>query len=146
MARILIAALLMATALFTAGCASKGTQANSAAVPAQPKFDGVYRLAYAGTGQALYYRFFADGVVLSARSDAPMPDVIDSLELANADTSRGTWRAAGSELRVGVNEGTVWYDSRFDLRPDGRIALRGLPRSFDFIGLDGNGGFATSSR
>jgi hypothetical protein len=127
---LLAAAALLATLLV--GCATIPQQP----VASNPNFDGIYRLSYSGTGSALYYRFYADGVVLSARSDAPFADIIAGLDLANSDASRGTWAAHNGELRVGIDEGTVWYDSRFDLRADGRIALRGLPRTFDFIPLD----------
>ena len=76
----------------------------------------------------------------------PAADVLPTLSLENANTSRGSWTAVNGELKIGVNEGTVWYDSRFDLGNDGRIALRGLPRSFEFLPVDGSGNIAISSR
>lgn len=127
----MIRALMVALALVTlAGCSSQSARTD---VAADPLFNGVYRLAYSGTGQALYYRFYPDGVVLSARSDAPADLVIGTLDTAAADTSRGQWQAGDGQLRVSVDEGTVRYESRFDIDADGRIALRGLPRTFDFI-------------
>ncbi|MFP5383166.1 MAG: hypothetical protein ACLGHG_03760 [Gammaproteobacteria bacterium] len=133
MARPLSLILASVLALMLGACASQPQDP----VSQNPNFDGIYRLAFSGTGSALYYRFYNDGSVLSARSDAPVFDIVDMLKADNADVSRGTWSARAGELRIGVDEGTVSYDSRFDLRGDGRIALRGLPRSFEFIRFDG---------
>jgi hypothetical protein len=127
MIRALMAALAL---LMLAGCSSHATRSD---VAADPLFNGVYRLAYSGTGQALYYRFYPDGIVLSARSDAPADLVIGTLDSSATDTSRGQWQASDGQLRVSVDEGTVRYESRFDINAGGRIALRGLPRAFDFI-------------
>lgn len=140
-----IAAILASFALLClAGCASTPTA--DAGIVYAPSYDGVYRLTYSASGSALYYRFYADGVVLSARTDAPAVDVLASLVPGNADASRGNWSAGRGELRIGVDEGTVRYDSRFDIRPDGRIALRGLPRAFEFIRTDDNGSHVAASR
>ena len=140
--RILFVVAALATALL-AGCASTPKVDD---VVYAPHFNGIYRLAYSNTGNALYYRFYDDGLVISARSDAPATDVFNELTLENANVSRGTWTANAGELRVGVDEGTVSYDSRFDIRADGRIALRGLPRSFEFIRTDRAGKAMVSSR
>jgi len=134
--RILVA-FVIATAALVGGCAS--APKNDATVVYAPNFDGIYRLAYSSTGSALYYRFYPDGIVVSARSDAPAIEIFSTLTLENANTSRGTWSATDGELRIGVDEGTVSYDSRFDIRPDGRIALRGLPRTFEFVQTDAAG-------
>ena len=139
--RILVAAAALAALLLTA-CAS----APQDDLVYSPNYDGIYRLAYSANGGALYYRFYSDGIVISARSDAPADKVLATLTLENANTSRGNWTAANGELRVGVNEGSVSYDSRFDIRGDGRIALRGLPRSFEFIHTDAAGNVVASSR
>lgn len=135
MVRRLVLSLFAVLALALSGCASL----QNADVVANPNFDGVYRLTYAGNGASLYYRFYADGVVVSARSEGMAQDIIETLDVANADVSRGKWAAHQGELRIGVDEGTVWYDSRFDIRPDGRIALRGLSRAFEYIPFDGEG-------
>lgn len=129
MVRRLFAAAAFAAAFLLTACAT----APKEAVVASPNFDGVYRLAYAANGGALYYRFYPEGIVLSARTDAPTADVLPVLTLENANVSRGKWTAANGEVKVGVNEGDISYDSRFDLRPDGRIALHGLPRAFEFL-------------
>lgn len=139
--RILVAAAALAALLLTA-CASTPP----ADVAYTPNYDGIYRLAYNTSGGALYYRFYSDGIVVSARSDAPADKVLATLTLENANTSRGKWTASNGELHVGVDEGTVSYDSRFDIRTDGRIALRGLPRSFEFIHTDAAGNVVASSR
>lgn len=131
----LIAAVFLALGL--GGCAS--IQNNDATIVYTPHFDGVYRLTYSANGGSLYYRFFPEGVVLSARTDAPPEEILRSLTLDDASASRGTWSASNGELRIGVDEGTVSYDSRFDIRQDGRIALRGLPRNFEFIRTDDAG-------
>lgn len=140
--RLMIRLSALAAAALLTACASTP----QAPVAQSPNFDGIYRLSYSNTGGALYYRFFPEGIVLSARSDAPAADIVTSLTLENANTSRGTWTASNGELKVGVNEGSVWYDSRFDLRGDGRIALRGLPRNFEFFRADGAGKVTVSSR
>ncbi|MFZ5757389.1 MAG: hypothetical protein ACOY3X_10830 [Pseudomonadota bacterium] len=134
--------LVIAAAALLAACAATP----QAPVAQNPHFDGIYRLSYSNTGGALYYRFYPEGIVLSARSEAPATDVVGTLTLENANTSRGTWSATNGELKVGVNEGTVWYDSRFDINGDGRIALRGLPRNFEFLPTDRDGNIAVSSR
>ena len=139
--RILVIVAALATLLLTA-CAS----APQPDVAYTPNYDGIYRLAYSSNGGALYYRFYSDGIVVSARSDAPASDIFSTLTLENANTSRGNWTASNGELHVGVNEGAVSYDSRFDIRTDGRIALRGLPRSFEFIRTDAAGNAVASSR
>lgn len=144
MTRRISAILASLVLLCLAGCAS--TPKAEPGVVYAPNYDGVYRLAYSATGSALYYRFYADGIVLSARTDAPAGDVLGSLVPANADASRGNWSAENGELRIGVDEGTVRYDSRFDIRPDGRIALRGLPRAFEFIRTDDAGKRLATSR
>lgn len=137
-----IAATIIATTLLLTACAGKGPRyfaaihddaVVDAANNAAPGYDGIYRLAYSNTGDALYYRFYTGGILLSARTDAPASTVLSMLTLENANTSRGTWRVANSELRVEVEEGTVSYSSRFAIRGDGRIALMGLPRHFEFI-------------
>lgn len=142
MARRNLAAFILATVCIAAsallsGCASSPKE--QAAVVYAPNYDGIYRLTYSSTGSSLYYRFFPEGVVVSARADAPAEDVMRTLTLENANTSRGTWSASNGELRIGVDEGTVSYESRFDLRQNGRIALRGLPRNFEFIRTDSAG-------
>lgn len=142
MARRLTLLLSLLTALLAGGCATLPQQP----VALSPHFDGVYRLSYSGSGSALYYRFFADGTVLSARSEAPAFTVIQRLSPDNEVTSRGTWQVQSGELRIGVDEGTVSYDSRFQLREDGRIALLGLPRAFEFIPFDGQGQALLSRR
>lgn len=139
--RILVVAAALAALLLTA-CASAPRED----LVYTPNYDGIYRLAYSSNGGALYYRFYSDGIVVSARSDAPADQVFSTLTLENANTSRGSWSAGNGELHIGVNEGTVWYDSRFDIRTDGRIALRGLPRSFEFIRTDAAGNVVASSR
>lgn len=142
MARRILASLAAVAALALAGCASTP----KADVVYEPNYDGIYRLAYSTDGGALYYRFYQGGIVVSARSDAPASDVLATLTLENANTSRGNWRASAGELRVGVDEGTVSYESRFDIRTDGRIALRGLPRSFEFLRTDGAGNVVATNR
>lgn len=129
MARRLSLVVIVAFAGLLAACAT----APKKPVVYQPDYDGVYRLAFSASGSALYYRFFPNGTVLSARSDAPVPDVVAGLTLDNENASRGNWNAADGEIHVGVSEGTVSYDSRFDIRDDGRIALHGLPRAFQFL-------------
>lgn len=129
MQRILVTVAAL-SALLLSACASTGQKD----VVYTPNYDGIYRLTYSTNGGALYYRFYADGLVVSARTSAlPAGDVYNTLTLENANTSRGKWSAGNGELRIAIDEGTVWYDSRFDIRTDGRIALRGLPRSFEFI-------------
>lgn len=133
-----IAAIVAATAL-TIGCAGTGTSTSRAITEAAnitPDYDGIYRLAYSNTGTALYYRFFDDGVLISIRSDAPATEALSLLTLENAKASRGTWRVADGELRVGVEEGVISYASRFAISANGRITLLGLPRQFDFIRAD----------
>ena len=141
--RLFVALCAAACALLTA-CAA--APARNADIVYAPNYDGIYRLAYSATGSALYYRFYPDGVVVSARTEAPASEILTTLTLENANTSRGNWSATNGELRVGVDEGTVWYDSRFDIRPDGRIALRGLPRAFEFIHTDTAGNVLASTR
>lgn len=136
-ARILTAFLIALSAALS-GCA--GAPQNDVTVNVEPNYDGIYRLGYSAAGGALYYRFYPGGVVLSTRTDAPAADIYDALTVENARASRGTWSSSEGELRVGVEEGTVTYDSRFDIRPGGRIALRGLPRSFEFIRSDAAAG------
>jgi hypothetical protein len=139
MAFRLLAAFLIAVFASLSGCASAPRDV-SAAVASEPMYDGIYRLAFTASGNALYYRFYPGGVVVSVRSDAPAADVFASLSLENEKASRGNWTASDGELRVGVEEGSVTYDSRFDLRANGRIALRGLPRTFEFVRADASGG------
>ena len=129
MVRRLSLVVIVAFAGLLAACATAPKQP----VVYQPDFNGVYRLAYSASGSALYYRFFPNGTVLSSRSDAPAADVIAGLTLDNENANRGRWTAANGEIHVGVSEGTVSYDSRFDIRNDGRIALHGLPRAFQFL-------------
>lgn len=136
--RLLVAAFVVVLASLS-GCASAPRDV-SATVASEPMYDGIYRLAYSAAGNALYYRFYPGGVVVSVRSDAPAADVFASLNLDNAKASRGSWSASDGELRIGVEEGSVTYDSSFDLRANGRIALRGLPRTFEFVRADANGG------
>jgi len=138
MAIRLLAALVIAVLASLSGCASAPRDV-SATAASEPMYDGIYRLAYSASGNALYYRFYPGGVVVSLRSDAPAADVFASLNLDNDKASRGSWSASDGELRVGVEEGSVTYDSRFDLRANGRIALRGLPRTFEFVRADANG-------
>jgi hypothetical protein len=133
----LFAALLIAVAASLSGCASAPRTDTTAVY--EPNYDGVYRLSYSAAGNALYYRFYPGGVVISARSEAPADEIISNLNLESAKVSRGSWSAGNGELRVGIEEGTVTYDSSFDIRQNGRIALRGLPRSFEFLKLDAAG-------
>lgn len=137
--RLLLAAFVVVLASLS-GCASAPRSDVSATAASEPMYDGIYRLAYSAAGNALYYRFYPGGVVVSVRSDAPAADVFASLNLENDKASRGNWSASDGELRIGVEEGSVTYDSRFDLRANGRIALRGLPRSFEFVRSDNMGG------
>lgn len=137
MTRIANLFLVIAIALTLGGCASLAPPAATA--PA-PHFDGVYQLTYSNTGSTLYYRFLPGGVVLTARSNAPAADVLSALESGNygsIEVNSGTWSLEGDSLRVGVTESTVSYDSRFDLRPDGSIALQGMTRTFEFRPLPG---------
>lgn len=139
MIRAFTFALLAACALL-AGCASQKSLSPVASdAVLAPHYDGIYRLSYNANGSALYYRFYPDGNVVSARSDAPAAYIFGTLTLENASTSRGTWSVSNEELRVAVEEGTVWYDSKFEIRGNGRIALSGLPRSFEFIRTDDKG-------
>lgn len=142
MSRRILATVAALATLLLGACASTPR----ADIVYAPHYDGIYRLAYSTDGSALYYRFYPEGVMVSARSDSPANDVLATLTLENANTSRGTWQAASGELRVGVDEGSVSYESRFDIQPDGRIALRGLPRSFEFIRTDSTGGVVAASR
>lgn len=127
------------------GCASL----SGAPVAATPHLDGVYRLTYGNGGDTLYYRFQADGVVLAARSDAPPADVVAALESGNygsIEVNPGKWAMVDGALQVSVTERTVSYDSRFDLRADGVLALRGMQRTFDFLRDGGAGGHELSTR
>lgn len=130
--RLLSTFLAAALAGLLGGCAAMAEKQTAAS----PKLDGVYRLNYGNNGDTLYYRFQADGVVLSARSDAPAADV--AAALASGDYERievnpGSWALEDGALQVSVTERTVSYDSRFDLQADGVIALRGMQRTFDFL-------------
>ena len=137
MQRILVTVAALAALLLTA-CATTAQKD----IVYTPNYDGIYRLTYSASGGALYYRFYADGFVVSVRTSAlPAGDVYNTLTLENANTSRGKWSAGNNgELRIAIDEGTVWYDSRFDIRADGRIALHGLQRSFEFIPATAAGG------
>lgn len=143
--RLLTAFLAVALAGLLAGCASL----SGAPVAATPNLDGVYRLTYGNGGDTLYYRFQADGVVLAARSDAPPAEVVAALEsgdYGSIEVNPGKWTMVDGALQVSVTERTVSYDSRFDLRADGVIALRGMQRTFDFLREGGTVGREISTR
>ncbi|MFP5440559.1 MAG: hypothetical protein ACLGHJ_03635 [Gammaproteobacteria bacterium] len=143
--RLYTAFLVIAVAGLLAGCASL----SGAPAAATPHFDGVYRLTYGNGGDTLYYRFLADGVVLATRSDAPPSDVAAALEsgdYGNLEVNPGKWTIVDGALQVSVTERTVSYDSRFDLRADGAIALRGMQRTFDFLPEGASGGHEISTR
>lgn len=128
------------------GCASLS---GSPAAAATPHFDGVYRLTYGNGGDTLYYRFQADGVVLAARSDAPPADVVAALksgDYGRIEVNPGKWSVVDGALQVSVTERTVSYESRFDLRADGGLALRGMQRTFDFLPEGAAAGHEFSTR